>query len=155
MADEFEALERQGAKYAFIVDSVFNSSPTHVAETCEAICRRKLTIRWGCFLRPQGLTPELVQLMARAGLAHIEFGSDSFCDAVLHEYGKDFTFDDIQQSSEAARAAGVDCCHFLICGGPGETLETLRLGFENSLRLRGAVIMAVAGMRIYPGTRLC
>jgi len=148
-------LEAQGAKYVFIVDSVFNSSPRHVVETCEAILRRNLKIRWTCFLRPQGLTAPLLELMARAGLAHIEFGSDSFCDSVLEAYGKRLTFDDIRQSSELARQQGVEFCHFLICGGPGETKETLQTSFENSRRLNGALVMAVVGMRIYPGTTLC
>jgi radical SAM superfamily enzyme YgiQ (UPF0313 family) len=95
-----------------------------------------------------------MRLMARAGLAHIEFGSDSFSDEVLAAYQKDFTFGDILHSNEQARLANVDCCHFLICGGPGETRATLREGFQNSQRLSGATIMAVVGMRIYPGTAL-
>jgi radical SAM superfamily enzyme YgiQ (UPF0313 family) len=154
IADEFEQLESLGAKYAFIVDSVFNSSARHVTETCEAIIRRKASLHWGCFLRPQGLTPELMQLMKRAGLTHIEFGSDSFCDEVLAYYTKRFTFDDILHSSELAREAEIEHCHFLICGGPGETRDTLEVSFKNSQRLVGAVIMAVVGMRIYPGTAL-
>ena len=151
---EFEQLQRLGASYAFVVDSVFNSSETHVTEVCEALIRRRLTLRWGCFLRPQGLTPELLRLMARAGLAHIEFGSDSFCDDVLTTYEKDLTFADIYDSTELARATDLDFCHFVIAGGPGETRETLEQGFRNSLKLGGAIIMAVPGMRIYPGTRL-
>jgi radical SAM superfamily enzyme YgiQ (UPF0313 family) len=92
--------------------------------------------------------------MARAGLAHIEFGSDSFCDEVLETYQKDLTFEDIRRSSELAQNEDVHFCHFVIAGGPGETRATLERGFENSQRLGGAVIMAVPGMRIYPGTRL-
>jgi radical SAM superfamily enzyme YgiQ (UPF0313 family) len=92
--------------------------------------------------------------MARAGLAHIEFGSDSFCDEVLTAYEKDLTFEDIHQSTELARKEDLDFCHFVIAGGPGETNETLERGFRNSLRLGGAIIMAVPGMRIYPRTRL-
>jgi radical SAM superfamily enzyme YgiQ (UPF0313 family) len=154
VADEFEQLQRLGAPYVFIVDSIFNSSARHVTEVCEALLRRKVKLPWGCFLRPQGLTPDLMKLMARAGLAHIEFGSDSFCDEVLTAYGKGLSFADILQSDEAARQAGVDRCHFLICGGPGETTETLWKGFQHSRRLQGAVVMAVVGMRIYPGTEL-
>ena len=154
VAEEMAQLEAQGAKYVFIVDSVFNSSPRHVVQTCEALIRRKLSVRWGCFMRPQGLTPTLMGLMARAGLSHIEFGSDSFCDEVLAAYHKHLTFDDILHSSELARQQHLDFCHFLICGGPGETDETLDRTFDNSLKLHDAVIMAVVGMRIYPGTDL-
>lgn len=154
VAEEMAQLEALGAKYAFVVDSVFNSSPHHVARVCEALIRRKLSIRWGCFMRPQGFTPDLLELMARAGLAHIEFGSDSFCDVVLEAYGKRLTFDDILHSSELARRQQIDFCHFLICGGAGETADTLQTTYANSLKLDGAVIMAVVGMRIYPGTAL-
>jgi len=154
VAEELAQLEQQGAKYVFIVDAIFNSSPQHVAETCEAILRRGVKVRWACFLRPQGLTAPLMDLMVRAGLANIEFGSDSFCDSVLEAYGKRLTFDDIRQSSELARASGVDYCHFLICGGPGETTETLETSYRNSRDLNDATIMAVVGMRIYPGTPL-
>jgi radical SAM superfamily enzyme YgiQ (UPF0313 family) len=154
VAEEFAQLQRLGARYVFIVDSIFNSSALHVADVCEALLRRNLKLSWGCFLRPQGLTAEIVKLMARAGLAHIEFGSDSFCDEVLAAYHKDFSFDDIRRSSELARREDVDCCHFLICGGPGESRETLAQSHANSQHLNGAVIMAVVGMRLYPGTSL-
>lgn len=154
VAEELAQMARLGARYVFIVDSVFNSSRRHVTEICEAILRRNLKLAWGCFLRPQGLDPELMQLMKRAGLAHIEFGSDSFCDEVLAAYQKGFTYDDILHSSELANQANLDFCHFVICGGPGETTETLRRGFEASLRIKNAIIMAMAGMRIYPGTPL-
>lgn len=154
IAEEMALLQRQGARYVFVVDSVFNSSPTHVMETCEAIIRRDVKIQWCCFLRPQGLTREQMAIMARAGLTHIEFGSDSFCDPVLSAYGKYFRFDDIARASELAHAEKIDYCHFLICGGPGETIETLRHSHQNSKHLPNAVILALPGMRVYPGTPL-
>lgn len=154
VAAEFEQLQRCGARYAFVVDSVFNSSARHVTEVCEALLRREVKLPWGCFLRPQGLTSGLMRLMARAGLTHIEFGADSFCDEVLAAYHKDLTFEDILRSSDLAREAKIDFCHFLIAGGPGETMDTLERGFQNSLRLQGAVIITVVGMRVYPGTHL-
>ena len=154
VAEDFARLAGLGARYAFIVDSVFNSSAEHVVGVCEAILRRGVAIAWGCFLRPQGLTRDLMRLMVRAGLAHIEFGSDSFCDAVLTTYEKGFGFEDILAASELARRENVGFCHFLIAGGPGETSETLAQGFANSEQLPEAVILAVTGMRIYPGTAL-
>jgi radical SAM superfamily enzyme YgiQ (UPF0313 family) len=154
VAEEFAQLERLKVKYAFIVDSVFNSSRRHVSEVCEAILRRGVKISWGCFLRPQGLTADLMRLMSQAGLAHVEFGSDSFCDDVLQACQKGFTFEDILHSTELARQVHMDCCHFLIAGGPGETMASLRQSFENAKQLRDSTIMAVVGMRIYPQTDL-
>jgi radical SAM superfamily enzyme YgiQ (UPF0313 family) len=154
VADDLAQIKAAGARYFFVVDSVFNSSNEHVAAICEAIIQRNPGLRWGCFLRPSRLTPELAGLMARAGLAHVEFGTDSFCDSVLDAYGKQFTFAEVLRSSELARQAGIDFCHFLICGGPGETMATLEEGFQNSLQLPAGVVLPLIGMRIYPGTEL-
>jgi len=151
---ELADLAARGVKHVFIADSVFNTTTAHVTEICEAILQQGVTITWSCFLRPVGLTPELMRLMARAGLTHVEFGSDSFCDPVLREYGKSFTFADILESALNAQAAKVRQAHFLICGGPGETRETLQETFTNSRQLTGAVIFGFAGMRIFPGTAL-
>jgi len=154
VADELAAIERQGAKHVFITDAVFNLTNEHVFDICDAILRRHVNLTWGRFLRPKNLTAELMTLMARAGLTHIEFGADSFCDEVLVEYGKTFTFADIVHLTELARAAHVHYSHFVICGGPGETRKTLRTGFANSQRLTNAIIFVFAGMRVYPGTPL-
>ncbi len=154
VADELAQLAARGARYVFVVDSVFNSSPTHVVETCDAILRRGVTIQWGCFLRPQGLTTDLMTLMARAGLKHIEFGSDSFSDSVLEAYHKNLGFEDIRHSAQLASDAKVDHCHFLILGGPGETRDTLAETLANSCRLPRAVMLPIVGMRVYPGTAL-
>jgi radical SAM superfamily enzyme YgiQ (UPF0313 family) len=154
VADELTIIQRQGAKHVFVVDAVFNLSNDHVANVCEAMLRRGVKLTWTCFLRPKNLTAELLGLMARAGLTHIEFGTDSFCDEVLTEYGKTFTFADVAHSTALARSARVNYSHYLICGGPGETAATLETGYDNSRHLPGAIIFALAGMRIYPGTPL-
>ena len=92
--------------------------------------------------------------MVRAGLTHIEFGTDSFCDSILKSYGKDFTFGDIVNASECARKAGVYYAHFLISGGPDETEKTINEGFKNSDFIKQTVFFSYVGMRIYPHTPL-
>jgi radical SAM superfamily enzyme YgiQ (UPF0313 family) len=154
IVDDFEAAAAVGAKYLFIVDSVFNTSDAHVSGVCEEILSRKLKISWGCFLRPQGVTRELMNLMARAGLTHIEFGTDSLCDSVLAAYGKGFTVDDVVSASAHALAERVRYAHFLILGGPGETHKTIEEGLANSIRIKRTVFFPFIGMRVYPGTPL-
>ena len=154
VVSEIIEAKKQGNYYFFIVDSVFNTNREHVTSICEEMIRRKADIKWGCFLKPSNLSNELMKLMARAGLTHIEFGSDSFCDTVLYEYCKDFTFDDIFNTSEWARTNNIYYAHFLITGGPGETELTLQESFENSRRLKKTVIFPFTGMRLFPGTSL-
>jgi radical SAM superfamily enzyme YgiQ (UPF0313 family) len=154
VVDDMAAACAAGAGYLFIVDSIFNTSPQHVQAVCEEMVRRKISVPWCCFLRPQGLSDELMGLMKRAGLSHIEFGSDSFCDSVLQDYGKRFTFEDILESSLLAKRHEIWQAHYLILGGPGESEATLRQSFENSRRLPRGIIFPFTGMRLYPNTPL-
>jgi radical SAM superfamily enzyme YgiQ (UPF0313 family) len=151
---EMRRLLAQGVRYTFIVDSVFNTSPEHVADVCEALARAELDMQWECFLRPSGLTRELLALMRRAGLRHIEFGSDSFSDPVLRRYGKGFPFAEIEAASRHARELELNYSHFLIFGGPGETVETMAETLRRAATLPGAFYFATIGMRIYPETPL-
>ena len=151
---EMRQLLAQGVRYTFIVDSVFNTSPEHVVDVCEALARAELDMQWQCFLRPGGLTRELLALMRRAGLRHVEFGSDSFSDPVLQRYGKGFTFAEIEVASRYAYELELNYSHFLIFGGPGETMETVAETLGRARTLPGAFYFATIGMRIYPDTPL-
>jgi radical SAM superfamily enzyme YgiQ (UPF0313 family) len=151
---DIAAMRKAGAEYVFLVDSVFNTSHEHVQEICGSISRSGIKIKWGCFLRPSGLTQEMLNVMAAAGCTHIEFGTDSLCDKVLDAYGKGFTFDDVAYSSSLALKAKIHYSHFLILGGPGENEKTLAESFVNSKRIQRTVFFPFIGMRIYPGTSL-
>lgn len=152
--EEMRRMHELGVRYTFIVDSVFNTRPDHVAEICESLIEAKLDMEWQCFLRPGNVSRELLQLMQRAGLRHVEFGSDSFSDAVLKSYGKSFTFDEIRQASESAHELGLHYSHFLIFGGPGETVDTVAETLARAHTLPGAYYFTTIGMRIYPDTPL-
>lgn len=151
---EMANLVKLGATYTFIVDSVFNTDPDHVARVCEALADANLGMEWQCFLRPRRLTRELLSLMRKAGLRHIEFGSDSLSDPVLRRYGKGFSFEEIEQASSYAHELGIKYSHFLIFGGPGETSDTVEETLVRAQRLPGAFYFATLGMRVYPDTPL-
>lgn len=151
---EMKRMLELGVRYTFIVDSVFNTRPDHVARICEALIDAKLPMEWECFLRPRNATKELLALMQRAGLRHVEFGSDSFSDPVLKSYAKSFTFDEIRQASESAYTLGLHYSHFIIFGGPGETPETVEETLARAQTLPGAYYFATIGMRVYPDTPL-
>ncbi len=154
VVEEMRRLAALGTKYVFFVDSVFNTSEAHVHAVCEALIRADLGVQWECFLRPRGLTRELLRLMQRAGLSHIEYGSDSLSDPVLRRYGKSFTFEDIHRSSTLAHELGMRYSHFIIFGGPGETRATVEETLVRAKALPGAYYFGTLGMRIYPDTPL-
>ncbi len=145
---------RHGINYVFFTDSVFNLDREYNAALCEEIIRRGVKMSWGAYFSPHGMTRDELTLYKRAGLTHMELGTDSFSDTQLRNYGKSFTWDDVLETSRLGDELGIFYAHFLILGGYGETERTLRETFEASRQLTNTVIFPYIGMRMYPGTRL-
>lgn len=155
VVDNIERMWREkGIDYFFFTDSIFNIDRHYNRELAERMITRGLKVCWGAYFSPRDLTYGDLKLYRRSGLTHIEFGTDSFSDTQLENYGKAFRFDDIREQSENCERLGIFYAHFLILGGWGETEATLDETFERSGQLGRTVIFPYVGMRIYPGTRL-
>ena len=144
----------KGVNYLFFTDSVFNIVDEYNVSLAEKLIRSGLQISWGAYFSPHNLTDELVGLFKRAGLTHVEFGTESLSDECLAKYGKNFNFDHILESSRLCLKHNVYYAHFLILGGYGETPDTLRETMEHSKQIAYTVFFPYVGMRIYPHTGL-
>jgi lipid biosynthesis B12-binding/radical SAM protein len=149
-----EAQARFGSRDFFFTDSVFNDEGGHHMEVVEELLRRGSSVRWSCYMRPQGLVTAHLERMKRAGLQSVELGTDAATDLTLRRLGKGFAFDDVAAAHAALRQCRIPCAHFVMFGGPGETEATLAEGLRNLERLEGAVVFAFSGIRIFPGTPL-
>ena len=153
VADDLARMVRDhGARHFFFADGVFNDEGDHYLEVAQEIHRRGLPIRWVAYFRPKGLDRDRLELLKRSGLYALELGTDASCDATLEGMRKDFHFGDVLETTEACRAAGLPCAHFVIFGGPGETPGTLAEGFANLDRLGACMVFAFSGIRILPNT---
>jgi radical SAM superfamily enzyme YgiQ (UPF0313 family) len=148
------ALQAAGARYLFITDSAFNADYDHSHAVAEAFREAGLSIPWGAFFAPTRPPEDYFVHLARAGLSHVEFGTEAMANAILKAYGKPFRVPDIRAAHQAAQAAGVHCAHYLLLGGPGETPATLAETLSNIDKLRNTVVFFFCGMRIYPHTAL-
>lgn len=149
-----ELSQNKKVNYFFITDSIFNIDDDYNEEFAKKIIENNLKIKWGAYFSPKNLKPDLMKLFHKAGLTHIEFGTESFSNTQLKNYGKNFSFSDVVESTDIANNAGIHNAHFLIFGGPGETEETLNESFENSKKVKNSFFFPFVGMRIYPGTKL-
>ncbi|MFH1981172.1 MAG: lipid biosynthesis B12-binding/radical SAM protein [Pseudomonadota bacterium] len=148
------ALERAGARYLFVTDSVFNMDTAHNRAVADAFRREGLSIPWGAFFSPGNIAPGYFEHLAAAGLKHVEFGTESLSDAVLKAYRKPFRARDVQAAHSAALAAGLHVAHYFLLGGPGECVQTLDETLSCIDKLRKSVLFLFSGMRIYPHTAL-
>ncbi len=140
--------------YVFFTDSVFNINNAYNLELAERMISKKMGLKWGGYFNFSNLDEKLLRVFKKAGLAHIEFGTDALSDTTLKKYGKHFTVADILDVSKTCNRLKIDSAHFLILGGYGETEDTLNETFENSKKIERTVFFPFVGMRMYPGTKL-
>jgi hypothetical protein len=72
VADEAEALLRQGVKNVFIVDNIFNFPESHARAVCRAFMDRGVSLEWSCYAHPGYFSRPLAEDMKRAGCTGVE-----------------------------------------------------------------------------------
>jgi radical SAM superfamily enzyme YgiQ (UPF0313 family) len=155
VANEISELVRRHRIHSFfIVDSIFNLPPEHAEAVCDKLIARNLRIRWSCYATPSGMTFALLEKMKAAGCDGIELGTDSAESGMLAGLGKSFSVGQVQNVSRWCRDLGIGVCHTLIFGGPGETPDTVRETCRTIDETYPTAVVAMAGIRVYPGTPL-
>ncbi len=155
VADEMARLFRDfGIRDFFVVDSLFNADEDHMVGVLERLAALDLPVRFSCYLQPKTSYPGIFRLLRRAGCVAVDFGTDSGSPRILESLQKPFSPDDIREVSLACGEAGIDYCHSLIFGGPGETFMTIRETTKLMDEIGPRAVIAMTGVRIYPGTGL-
>lgn len=149
-----ELRSAKNISYVFFTDSVFNISNSFNYELADRLISADLNLEWGAYFNFANIDPKLLEKLKKAGLRHIEFGTESLSDIMLKNYGKPFGIKDVMNISSVCNQLEIDFAHFLILGGYGETEQTLDETFKNSMEISRTVFFPFIGMRIYPGTRL-
>lgn len=154
IAEIRELVDRNGTRYLYFVDDIFNYPMDFAEALCRAMIAANLSIHWSAFINPSFITPELLAVMVEAGCDAFEFGTDSGSPAMLRNLGKSFSVDDVRAASALCREHGVDFAHYILFGGPGETDQTLLESFALMDEVDPTAVIGMTGIRIYPGTPL-
>jgi radical SAM superfamily enzyme YgiQ (UPF0313 family) len=154
VVEELHHLGGEGVDYVYFVDDIFNYPPSYAETLCREIVHRKINIRWSAFVNPGFLTEDLLKWMKEAGCTGIEFGTDSGSDRMLKNYKKSFTVEEVIHASQICSRSMVNHCHYLLFGGPGEDEDSIEESFQLMDQLEPTAIIAMLGIRIYPGTEM-
>jgi len=149
VVDDIERMQAEhGIESLFFTDSIFNDPAGHYLQVAEEILRRNVKLRWSAFFRPQGLDRPELALLKQSGLYALELGTDAASDATLQGLAKGFDFAEVEAVNRACVAEELPCAHFVIFGGPGETVATVAEGLANLARLENTVVFAFSGIRL-------
>lgn len=149
-----DLVDGAGIDYLYFVDDIFNYPPEFAAQLCRAIVEARIAIKWSAFINPGFLDSSLLATMVAAGCDAVEFGSESGSPLMLKNLGKSFGVEEVRNASLLCREAGVDFAHYMLFGGPGESEATIRETFALMDEVAPTAVIAMTGIRIFPGTPL-
>jgi hypothetical protein len=155
VVEEVKALQgRSNLQQLFFVDSVFNDPDGHYLQLAEELLRQGVQVDWLAFFRPALSTAKELGLLKRAGLQAIELGTDASTDATLRGMNKSFDLDTVFRFQEACARQEIPCAHYVIFGGPGEDVDSVRQGIDNLNGMEHCVVFVFAGIRLLKQTPL-
>lgn len=103
---------------------------------------------------PESLSASMVKDLFALGVNRMSIGAQSFDDGVLRAYGRPHTAADIDSAVAAVKERDMDFSLDLICGGPGQTLESWRDSVERAVA-SGACHVSIYPLTVEDGTPLC
>lgn len=132
---EIEQLMRLGYNSLWIADDCFTLDREYLTAFCHEMIRREVPMSWTCLSRVDRLTPELVELMKRAGCFRAYLGLESGSDETLRLMNKRVTVEQGIKAVHLFASAGIGTAGFFMVGYPEESFESIEQTFSLALSL--------------------
>jgi anaerobic magnesium-protoporphyrin IX monomethyl ester cyclase len=142
-----------GINELLIEDDTFITFKKRLIEVCEGILNKGIKISWSCLGRVDAVTPEILDLMKKAGCWSISYGIETGDEEVMKFIGKNITLDKVELAVRLTKKAGILSKGFFIMGHPIDTYETIKKTMDFALKIPLDDI-SVSMMTPFPGSRL-
>ncbi|MGB0592032.1 MAG: B12-binding domain-containing radical SAM protein [Myxococcota bacterium] len=144
-----------GARVFYIVDETFSLHAKRTMAFCEALIESGLPkeISWVCETRPDCVSPELVDAMARAGCKVISYGIDTGNQDMQEAIGRKLDLAVARRAIETTAKRGIVVDTNFILGHPHETWSTAMDTIKYALSI-DAHLASFAVLVPFPGTDL-
>lgn len=154
--EEIKLLNKDyGITYISFFDDLLMSSTERTESFCTDLLKANVRIQWDANGRLNYAKPDLLRHMRKAGCVFLNYGIESFDDAILKRMHKGLTTKQIVAGVEATLAADISPGLNVIFGNHGENRETLRKGVEFILKYDdGAQVRTIRPVTPYPGSEL-
>lgn len=141
--------------YIDFSDDLLMVSKGRTVEFCESILRRGIKFKWGCNGRLNYATPDVLNLMKRAGCVFVNYGIESVDETVLRNMKKGLRYEQIITGVRNTLDVGLYPGLNIIFGNIGDTVETLNKSVEFLLEYDDqAQFRTIRPVTPYPGSPL-
>lgn len=129
LQNEFLSMKKNGINEIAFLDSTFNANPPYVTSILKMMIEKNFQFSWSAQIHSFRVTPELINMMKRAGCHTVQIGIESGNKEILRKYAPSKIDKNIIKAVEICKKAGVRTLGYYIIGFPNETkkqvLETI------------------------------
>lgn len=122
---ELEYIKSLGVKEILFHTQTFGANLNLTKELCGRLIEGKFNFSWVCFSRVDVVTPDLLEMMKKAGCHTIIFGVESGSDEILRKYNKKYTTEQIISTIDYCNKIGLETVGTFILGLPEENYSTI------------------------------
>ncbi len=127
VADDMLHLRRNyGVAFFFMDDDIFTLHPEWLDSFCRILIDTPNRPMWHCNGRVGTFSPEILADMKQAGCHIIRFGLETANENLLRSANKHFSKNQMVESINMVRRAGIINMNSFLIGLPGETTETIK-----------------------------
>jgi anaerobic magnesium-protoporphyrin IX monomethyl ester cyclase len=146
-------VNKYGVRNIKIADEMFVLNPRHVLGICDAIIERGYDLNIWAYARVDTVKDGMLDKLKRAGFNWLAFGIEAASDRVRDDVDKGFGQEQIFQTIEKVRAAGINVIANYIFGLPEDDLQSMQATLDLALELNCEFANFYSAMA-YPGSQL-
>ncbi len=147
-----ECIEKYNIRDFIFWSDIFNFDRNWAVELCEAIIKSGLKFTWAANTRADTADLELAKLMYKAGCRLVSIGVESGNQEMLDKMGKKTTLEQIRQTVNDFKKAGMKIYNYFVIGLPWETEETVNDTVDFAIELNSDFINFYTAVA-FPGTK--
>lgn len=117
-------------KSVLFADDTFTLDKNRVIDICDRIQDRGLDLAMKCESRVNLVDEPLLTKMYDAGFRHVSFGVESGVQAIIDEWQKGITLQQVREAFATAHRVGLEATAYFVIGAPSETPETVQKSID-------------------------
>jgi radical SAM superfamily enzyme YgiQ (UPF0313 family) len=146
-------VERYGVRNIKFADEMFVLNARHVGGICDLLIERGYDLNIWAYARVDTVKNEMLDRLKCAGFNWLALGIEAASERVLTDVDKRYRVDEVYETVDRIRAAGINVIGNYIFGLPEDTVETMQETLELALDLNCEFANFYSAMA-YPGSPL-
>lgn len=152
--DQIEYLvKHHGVKNLKFADEMFVLNPRHISGICDGIIERKLDLNIWAYARVDTVKDNMAEKLKAAGVNWLVFGIEAATDRVRTNVEKRFDRDQVYETVNKVREAGISVLGNYIFGLPEDDLASMQDTLDLAIDLNTEFANFYSAMA-YPGSQL-